>query len=152
MLFVERSQVQLVAVLPQAAMFRFTARGAPQAAYQFGARSFSYFGHELSRRHFARARSAALSGFIDPTKLVGALPASAFANLWCLDRCSGASLAMTTEEALTSMLADVSRLAGSRVGSLPLSDCAVCLSRTLLSNAMAVQMTLCCSFLKPVGG
>ena len=125
-------------------MFRFTARGNPQAAFNFGAKSVNYYGQVFSRRHFARSHDAMRFGCVDPAALVGSLPVSAFASLWSLEGITASSLALTTEDSIVGILCAMTGNTAARMGTMPLSDCAVTLSRTLLSNAMAMQWTLCC--------
>jgi hypothetical protein len=132
--------------------FRFTARaGCPQTAFNFGARTVDYFGKEVSRRSFHRQRSPAVFGFIDTTKLISTVPASAFASIWCKEQSeAGGIVQLGSEDSLNGMLGRMLASANCRVGasaSAMMDATAGALSRTLLSNAMAMQWTLCCKIM-----
>ena len=125
-------------------MFRFTARASPQAAFAQGARGVNYMGHYLSRRHCNQTHSPMVAGYINTLRLAGsAVPASAFAMLWSMERSAMATLA-SGEETVAGVLARMIASSSARIAAMPVSDCAATLSRTLMSNAMCLQWTLCC--------
>ena len=130
-------------------MFRFSARFTPnmnaQACFKAGASSVNYFGKDVSRRSFLRQNTPVVKGFIDTSKILSSVPCSAFASLWCLEQAAaGGMIQLGSEDALNGILGSVLASTATRLGASCVSDCATTLSRTLLSNAMAMQWTLCC--------
>ncbi len=124
-------------------MFRFTSRASPVQNFNLGANSINYFGKEMSRRCFNRSNAPVVKGFINPANLLAAgIPSSAFASLWCPEQASIVQLG--GEAALNGILGSMLTDAVVRLGAAPMNDCASILSRTLLSNAMSMQWTLCC--------
>ena len=129
-------------------MFRFGTRfTTPQSCFRAGASSVNYFGKDVTRRSFNRQRSNVVNGFIDTSKLITGIPTSAFASIWCKQQAeSGGIIQLGSEDALNGILGSMiaSAATGGRVGAGLLSDCATTMSRTMLSNAMSMQWSLCC--------
>ena len=130
-------------------MFRFGARFTPSAhtCFRAGASSVNYFGKDVTRRSFNRQRTSIVSGFIDTSKLISVIPTSAFASIWCKEQAdAGGIIQLGSEDALNGVLGSTiaAQTNTGCIGGGSLSNCATIMSRTMMSNAMSMQWSLCC--------
>jgi hypothetical protein len=96
---------------------------APTAAFVLGARSASFLGTEISRRHCARARSSLLRGFIDPKAFLsssaGACGLTTVISALAAQVAATRAMSMSASEVLDmAMLADILEVHATTVASV----------------------------------